>query len=361
MAEDTDEEVDKGGGAGDSTPALVGDKLYVFARQDDNEVTLCLNAADGNEVWQNKYAAPMISGPDSRDHAGPRSSPAVADGKIVTLGVWGNLACLIAADGKDQWRKDEFPKVTPKFHTAMSPLIVDGLTIAYLGGAGKGALMAFDLASGDLKWKWDAEGPSYSSPVMMTVDGTKQIVAMTEKSVVGVAAADGKMLWQVPFAPQGMAYNAATPIVDGQTVYFTGQGRGTKAVKVEKKGEGFAASELWSVSPAVQFSSPVLNSGLLFAVSSGGNLFCLNAQDGKTGWTDATKRGRGYGAMIDGGSVILALPDNSELIAFKPNDKQYDELARIKVAETPTFAYPVVAGKRVFVKDKDALTMWTIE
>lgn len=65
--------------------------------------------------------------------------------------------------------------------------------------------------------------------------------------------------------------------------------------------------------------------------------------------------------MVDAGSVVLALPDNSELIAFKPADKQLEELARIKVADTPTYAYPVIAGKSVFVKDKDAVTMWTLE
>jgi len=349
-------------GLGDSTPALVGDRLYVFARQGEDEVTLCLSAADGKQLWQNKYAAPTIPGPDSREHPGPRSSPAVAEGKVVTLGVWGNLACLDAANGKELWRKDEFPKVTPQFHTAMSPLIVDGMAVAHLGGPGNGALMAFDLATGNLKWKWAAEGPAYASPVLMTVGGTKQIVTMTEKSVVGVAAADGKLLWQVAFAPPGrMGYNAATPIVDGQTVIFAGQGRGTKAVKVEQTGDGFAAKDLWSAQPAVQFCSPVLKDGLLFAVSNGGNLWCLNAQTGQPGWTDTAKRGSGYGGMVDAGSVVLALANNSELIAFKPSDKQYEELARIKVADTPTYAYPVITGNRLFVKDRDAVTMWTVE
>ena len=86
-----------------------------------------------------------------------------------------------------------------------------------------------------LKWKWDAEGPDYASPVLMTVGGVKQLVTMTEKSVVGIALADGKLLWEVPFPVQGMAYNAATPIVDGDTVIYTGQNRGTKAVKIEKQ------------------------------------------------------------------------------------------------------------------------------
>ena len=320
-----------------------------------------MNAADGKEIWQNKYPSTTIPGPDSREHAGPRSSPAVADGKVVTLGVWGNLACLDAATGKEIWRNDEFPKVTPQFHTATSPLIVDGMVIAHLGGAGNGALMAFDAATGKIKWKWDAEGPAYASPVVMTVDGVKQIVTLSEKSVVGVAAADGKLLWQIAFVPGRMAYNAATPIVDGQTVIFTGQGRGTKAVKVENTGDGFAKKELWSAQPAVQFCSPVLMDGLLFGVSGKGNLFCLDAKTGQTDWTDSTKRGSGYAGMVAAGSIILALPNNSELIAFKPNGKQYEELARIKVAETPTIAYPVLAGKRLFVKDRDALTMWTID
>ena len=349
-------------GAGDASPALVGDRLYVFAREDDNEVTRCMNVADGNELWQNKFAAATIPGPDAREHAGPRSSPAVADGKVVTIGVWGNLGCIDAANGADLWRKDPYPKATPRFHAATSPLIVDGMVVAQLGGPGNGALMAFDLATGNVKWKWDAEGPGYASPVAATIGDVKQIVTLTEKSVVGVALADGKLLWQVAFAPQGMAYNAATPIVNGQTVIFTGQGRGTKAVKIEKSGDVFTPKELWSVSPAVQFSSPVLKDGLLFAVSATGNLFCVNAETGVPSWTDKAKLGRGgYGAMLDAGSVILALPDNSELVVFKPSDKQYEELARIKVADTPTYAYPVIAGQKLLVKDRDALTLWTIE
>ncbi len=240
-------------GQGDSSPALVGDKLYVFARQGDDEVTLCLSAADGKEIWRDKYPAQAPSGPSASVHSGPRSSPTVAEGKVVTLGVDGVLSCLDAASGKELWRKDEYPKIVPQFFTAMSPIVADGLCIAQLGGKKEGAIMAFDLATGDVKWKWDGEGPQYASPVLMTVDGTKQIVTLTDKSVVGVALADGKLLWQIPFEPKGMAYNAATPIVEGQTVIYTGAGRGTKAVKIEKQGDGFAFKELWSAAIGPDF------------------------------------------------------------------------------------------------------------
>jgi outer membrane protein assembly factor BamB len=349
-------------GSGDATPALVGDKLYVFARQGAEEVVLCLNAADGKELWQHKYEAQAVTGAAAR-HPGPRSSPAVAEGKVVVLGVGGVLSCLDAATGKLAWRKDEFPKVVPRFFTATSPIITEGIVIAHLGGQGNGAIMAFDLASGELKWKWAEEGPAYSSPVLMTVAGTKQIVTLTEKSVVGVAVADGKLLWQLPFAVQGMVYNAATPIVDGQTVIYTGAGRGTKAVKIEKDGDGFAAKELWSNPQlAPQFNSPVLKDGLLFGLSNRGNLFCINAQTGQTAWTDSTQRDRsGFAAILDAGSVLLALPSSSELIVFKPSDKEYAELARIKVADTPTYAHPLIIGKRIFAKDNETVTLWTLD
>ena len=92
------------------------------------------------------------------------------------------------------------------------------------------------------------------------------------------------------------------------------------------------------------------------------NLFYLNAQTGKTAWIDATKRGKGGFAVIpDAGSILLALPSNSELIAFKPSDKEYAELARIKVADAPTYAHPVVAGNRMYMKDEETLTMWVME
>ena len=350
-------------GWGDSTPALVGDKLYVFTRQGDNEVVLCLDASSSDELWRDKYEAQAVTGAPARQHPGPRSSPAVANGKVVTLGVGGVLSCLDAATGKVVWRKDPFPKVVPEFFTAMSPIIVDGMAIAHLGGKGNGAIIAYDLATGDEKWRWAAEGPEYASPALLTVGGTKQIVTLAEKSIVGIGVADGKLLWQLPFVPQRMAYNAATPIVDGQTVIYTGRGRGAKAVKIEKKGDGFATEELWSNPDlAPQFNTPVLKNGLLFGLSDGSNLFCINAKTGQTAWTDTTQRGRGgFAAIVDVGSCLLALPSNSELIVFKPDGKEFVEITRYKVADTAIYAHPVISGNRVFVKDEQSVAMWMVE
>ena len=348
-------------GQGDATPALVGGKLYVFARQEASEVTLCLEAGTGKELWQDKYEAQGATGPAS-GHSGPRSTPTVANGKVVTLGVRGTLSCLDAVTGKKLWRKDDFPGAWPQFFAASSPIIVDDLCIAQLGGQSNGGIVAYDLASGDQKWKWAGEGPGYASPVLMTVDGIKTIITQTEKSMVAIGAADGKLLWQTPFAPQGRGYNAATPIVDGQTLIYAGQGRGAKAVKIEKQGDGFAAKELWSnPDNAVQFNTPVLKNGLLFGLSQRGNFFCINAQSGQTAWTDATGGRGAYGSIVDAGSVLLALTPKSQLIVIQPSEKEYTELASIKVADKQVYGYPVVAGNRLFVKDQDSVTLWTIE
>lgn len=349
-------------GSGDATPALVGDKLYVFTRQGDQEVTLCLNADSGDEIWMDKYPAQAVTGAAAR-HPGPRSSPTVADGKVLTIGVGGVLSCLDASNGNILWRKDPFPKVVPRFFTAMSPIVVDGMAIAHLGGQGNGAIIAYDLATGSEKWRWSQEGPDYGSPALLTVAGTKQIATPTEKSIVGISVADGKLLWQIPSKPPGRAYNAATPIVDGQTVFYAAKGRGTKAIKIGKQGDTFITKELWNNPDlGTQYNTPVLKDGLLFGLSDGGNLFCINAESGQTAWTDQTRLDRGgFTSIVDAGSCLMALPSSSELIIYKPTKNQYQELAKIKVADTPIYAHPVIAGNRIFIKDQDSVALLMIQ
>ncbi len=347
-------------GVGDSTPALVGGKLYAFGRQETDEVILCLDAVSGKKVWEERYPAQyVVTGPPAR-HPGTRSSPVVADGKVCTLGVGGILSCLDAENGKVLWRKqstNDYLGVAYRSDSSMSPIVVDGRCIVHIGVKGAGAILAFDLASGEAKWKWEGEGPASSSPVVMTVQGTRQLVTLTAKSVIGLRLADGKLLWQVPFeAAQG---NNTTPLVDGQTVYYTGQGKGLLAMKIEPQGDGFAPTQLWTNSAlGGRFTTPILKDGLLFGFT--GRFFCADAKTGETLWTDTTGRGASA-ALVDAGSVILASTQNSGLIAFKPSGKEYAELAHINVSDSEVWAHPIVAGRQIFVRDHDNVTLWTLE
>jgi len=380
-------------GNGVATPDLVGDKLYVFTREGDNEILRCLDAATGKELWQDKYEAEPARGP-AGSFPGPRSSPAVADGKVVTLGVQGTVSCFDATGGKLLWRKDDFKGSVPRFFTSSSPLIIDGLCIVQLGGDNHGAMVAYDLSAGDEKWKWDGNGTAYASPVVLTMDGAKEIVAETADHVVGIEVGNGKRRWEVPFK---VRYNACTPMVDGQTVIYSGSGSGTRAVKIEKDGDNLAPKELWkNDDTAVQFNTPVVKNGLIFGLSDKDNLFCLNAENGKTAWSVPKPRpsgappanaeakgggkgppqgggkgkgmrggrgmgGGGYGSIVDADSVLLALTPSSELIVFQPSDKEFKQLAKYKVSSTPTYAYPVLSGNRIFIKDGDSVTLWTVE
>ena len=284
----------------------------------------------------------------------------MADERIFTLGVGGILSCLNASTGRVLWRKqstNDYLGIPYKSDTAMSPLVADGRCLVHVGGKTNGAMIAFDSVSGEPKWKWDGDGPAFSSPVAMTVQGIKTVVTLTAKSVVALSAMDGKLLWQVPFeAAQG---NNTTPIIDGERVIYGGQGKGMFALKIESQGNSFSAMPLWTNSHlGGRFTTPVLKNGLLFGYA--GHFFCANAQTGATLWEDDTNRGNSA-ALVDAGAVILATSVNSELTVFKPSDKAYAELARWKVADTETWAHPVISGSRIFVRDRESVALWGIE
>lgn len=365
-------------GNGVATPALVGHKLYVHARVGGDEVTRCLQASDGKELWQDKYPAKAVGGPAS-GFPGPRSSPAVAEGKVVTLGVEGVLSCLDAATGKVEWRKDDTKGKVPQFATSCSPIIVDGLCVVQLGGGdrgqGKGLIVAYELASGNEKWKFTEDGTAYSSPVVQVVDGSKTIVAETAANIVGLNAADGKLLWKTPFAVKGRGYAAATPVINGEMVVMSGAGQSPKAARIGKGGTGFVASEAWTSADnatVVIYNTPVLKNGYLYGISTKNEFFCVDAGNGKTTWTAAApplpgtapgrqSRDAGYGSVVDAGSVLIGLTLASQLVVYEPNPKEFKQIASYKVAQGGTHAYPVVSGNRVFVKDADSLTLWTVE
>jgi outer membrane protein assembly factor BamB len=374
-------------GDGVATPALVGDRLYVHTREGSDEVVRCLDATTGKEIWKDSYAARGADG-SARGFPGPRCSPAVGEGKVVTLGAAGMLSCYDAESGKKLWNKDDF-KSYPRFYTSASPIIADGLAIAQLGGDNNGTVAAYDLATGEQKWKWTGAPTSYASPMLMTVDGTKLVIGQVGDGLVAINAADGKHVWEMFFEGGGSRYKAATPIITGDTlIYSDGPAR---AVKLAKEGEKIVSSKLWSNQDSrVEYNTPVLRNGLLFGLTGRSELFCVDTKDGKTLWSKAIAptpagsppaaappggagggkgKGRGggfggtagYGSIIDAGSVLIALTPSSQLVVYEPSDKEFKQLASYKIADKATYAHPIVTGNRIFVKDADSVTLWTVE
>jgi outer membrane protein assembly factor BamB len=347
-------------GPADATPALAGKKLFVFTRIGSDEVIQCLDADTGKVLWLDRYAAATVTGPAAQ-HPGPRSSPTVAHGKVVTLGVGGVLSCLDAETGKILWRNEEYTNAVPDFFTSMSPIVIDGMCISHLGGKDKGTLLALDLVTGKVIWKLDCDGPAYGSPVLMTVGGIKQVVFLSEKNMFGVGAADGRLLWQTPAPNEKLFFSCATPVIEGDKIYYTGQGYGTRAIKIEQEGDRFTVKALWNNDKLdTTFNTPVLKDHLLYGITKLGFIVCINTRNGETVWVDNNRLDR-FGSIIDTGGELMALSLKSELLVFKHDTKEYTELVKYKVAETPTRAHPVVSGNRIIIKESEMLSMWEIK
>jgi len=269
---------------------------------------------------------------------------------------------------------------------------MDGVCIAQCGGEQDGAIVAYDLDSGDEIWTCAADGgTTYSSPVLLDLDGTQAVVAETTKSVIGINLEDGEQLWETPFVISGRGYNAATPIVHSGKVILAGSGRGTRVAAIEKKEQGFAVKEIWvNEDNSVQFNTPIVKDGFLYGLSDRDVLFCVDVKTGATAWSApisapqaeaeqgegeadrdrAGRRGRGgrrggrggggFGSLVDAGPVIFALTPKAQLVVLAPSEKELTEIARYEVSDSPTYAYPIINGNRIYIKDQSSLALWTI-
>jgi outer membrane protein assembly factor BamB len=138
-------------GEGVASPVVAGKSVYLFTRQKDDELVLCLDVSSGKEKWRSEmYPAPYQWWPGDKTSNGPRSTPTVAGGRVYTAGVSGVLSCLDAATGKLLWRKQS--KNAPPYVGPASPLVTDGLCIVHLGRDSRGdedGLTAFDENTGE--------------------------------------------------------------------------------------------------------------------------------------------------------------------------------------------------------------------
>lgn len=352
-------------GSGHASPLIVGDAAYVFAREIDEEVIRRLDLATGKQVWRDSYPAPYTMHPAAVAHGkGPKSTPVLAGGMLYTLGISGVLSCLDAQSGKVVWRHDfkrQYPKTSPAFGAAMSPLVADGLLIAHVGGANAGALTAFDARTGQERWKWTGDGPAYSSPLVVEVAGVQQVVTQSQRACICVALQDGRLLWQIPFTT---AYdqNSVSPVQAGDLLVFGGMRQPTFACRLKKEGDTWTPERVWESREATFYlSTPVASGGKLYGMSErrSGEMVTLEAATGKLLWSGPERFGANA-AVLDGGPVLLVLTTAGELHVLRKAGDTLEEAARYKVSDTATWASPAVSGNRILIKDLSNLTLWEI-
>ncbi len=344
----------------DASPILVNDKLYLHVRLDSAEQALCIDAETGEIIWQtNINPAPEVTG-GPRTHPGPRSTPEFVKGKIITEGAGGILTCLDAKSGEIIWKNESYTFEIPRFFTSVSPLIKNDMFIMHLGGQEKGVIVAFDIDSGDEKWKIEGEPCTYSSPVIWKTD-PEQILVQTETDLLGISF-DGKILWRIPTPGERMFYNSSTPVYAGSKHFVSGQGIGTTAYEVKSAEGEYSFEQLWNNPDyGVSFCTPVVKNGYLFANDKGnGSLYSLNIENGELGWADTVKLNR-FASVFDLGEVLVSLAASGDLVFFAPDTQEYIELAKYKVSETAVYASPVFSKDMIYTKDETTLTCWFME
>lgn len=349
-------------GIGYAVPLLVGNRVYTFSRVGEDEVLRALDAATGKPVWETKYAAAFTPNPSatSRHGTGPKSTPTFADGRIYTLGMSGIVTAFDAASGKQLWQKPR-PAVETLYHTAMSPLVDRGLVIVHVGGHNNGALTAFDARTGEVKWTWTGDGPGYGSPMVADLAGTRQVITLTQDNLVGVSAATGELLWKREFKVPATR-NSFTPILYKQTVIISSLAKPVTGFRVVNNGGQYTTEDVWTNAElSMDMSTGVIAGDTLFGFSTRnrGQLFAADAATGKTLWLSEPRFAENA-AVVRAGDLLFALKNDAELAVVRANPNAFEVLKTYKVADSETWAQPVLSGQRVFIKDLSSVALWTI-
>jgi outer membrane protein assembly factor BamB len=353
-------------GVGHSSPVVSEGRVYEFARQGEEEVAMSFDLATGKQLWRASYPVAYTMNEAALGHGkGPKSTPVVSGGRLYTLGITGVLSCFDAKAGRLVWRKEfskDYPATSPLYGTAMSPIVLDGLLIAHVGGQDKGALTAFDAATGAVKWQWAGDGPAYSSPVVATLAGARQLITYTQKSLVGIDPAGGKLLWQLP-AKTEYDTNSVTPVVYKDTIIYARENQGLSAVRLARQNDQIVAREVWkNPENELYLSTPVVAGNLLFGLSvkKRGQFFCLDADTGKTLWQSEGRQGENA-SLVNAGRYLLALTTDSTLYLLPPGAKGFEPAAQYPVARSPVWAHPLVASEHIVVKDETTLASFSIK
>lgn len=347
-------------GAGYSTPAVVGERLYLINNQGlENELIQACAVADGKKVWSTTLG--KVGNPNqSPSYPGARSTPTVDGSVVYALSSDGVLAALDASTGKIRWQKDvrsEFGGQPGKWAYAESPL-VDGETLVCTPGGAEAAMVALNKKDGSVIWKSAVPGgdrAAYASVMIAEAGGIKQYVQFLEKGIVGIDARTGKFLWRYDKTAQNSPANIPTPVVaDGMIYSATGRGGGG-LLKLKGSGEKIEPEEVYFSPKSVPTSigGAVKVGNYLYGTTDKG-LLCLEFATGTVKWE---KPALGAASLCYADGRLYLHGENGEVGLVAADPAGYQELGRFTPPDLPerkqgkAWAYPVVANGRLYLHD----------
>ncbi|HXG88329.1 MAG TPA: PQQ-binding-like beta-propeller repeat protein [Vicinamibacterales bacterium] len=348
-------------GEGYSSPVVVGGRVFVHSRRDPEEIVTAVDFASGKVLWQQKYAAPFAKNQYAvRMAKGPNSTPIVIGQHLYTLGVTGVLTAWRVADGTVAWRQDYSGSVdTSKLFcgTAMSPMLEGGALIVQVGSdIHGGQVLALDPATGTPRWTWKGPGPGYASPIVLTAAGVRQIVTLTNQSIVGIDAKTGASLWSIPF-PDEWHENIVSPLWTGSQLIVSGVRQGTQAFTLANTGGTWQATQAWKNADITMYmSAPVAADGVIYGISNKrkGQFVALNAATGAVRWSTDGREGE-HASILLGPAHVMFLTNVGDLIVAKRDGAKFNEERRIEVADGETWAVPAFVPGGIVIRDGQGL------
>lgn len=356
-------------GQGYSAPSVAGDQLFVISNRGvDDEYVEARAVADGKSLWSTSLG--KVGPNDGPQYPGSRSTPTLDGDLLFALGSDGDLACLTAATGEVRWTKNlrsDFGGVPGKWAYSESPLVEGDRVIVSPGGA-EATVVALDKRTGDVVWKAalpEADQAAYASAIVVDAAGVRQIVQFLEKGLVGLEAADGKLLWRYTKTAEGSPANIPTPVASADHVYSAASRSGGGLVKLSADGTGVGAEQIYFAAnlPAAIGGSVRLGDYLYGTNSQ--SLMCIEFQTGQLKWQErsigaaslASAEGRLYLHGENGGAALVAAtPDGyQELGRFTPPNQPPRPSRMMK-----SWAYPAVAGGKLYLRDHNSLWCYDV-
>jgi outer membrane protein assembly factor BamB len=352
-------------GEGYSSPVVSGTRAFIHSRRDPQEIVTAIDLATGKVVWQQTYEAPFQKNQYAKQMAkGPNSTPLVAGPRLYTLGVTGVLSAWNTADGSLAWREDYSASVdTSKLFcgTAMSPMLEGGSLIVQVGSdVHGGRVLALDPATGKARWTSPGLGPGYASPLAVTAGGVRQLVTLTNGSVIGINAATGAALWSVPF-PDEWHENIASPVWTGRHVIVSGTRQGTHAYALANTNGKWTATLAWKNPDVTMYtSSPVFADGRVYGLSNKrrGQFVALDAATGTMQWATQGRDGN-HASLLVTPEHLLLLNDGGTLIVARRGSEAFAEERRYEIGSSSTWAVPVLLPGGLLVREATGVVKLT--
>jgi outer membrane protein assembly factor BamB len=344
-----------GAGRGYSSFSVANGRLYTMGLRGDREFVIAFDIANGKEAWATAHGGAFRN--DRGD--GPRGTPTVDGDRVYALGGNGDLSAFEAKTGKIIWSKNvlrEFGGSNIQWGISESPLVLGNKVLVNAGGRGA-SIVALNKADGAVIWKSQSDEAGYSSAIPLQVNGGTQVVFFTAQRAVGLDVNDGKLLWEYA-KPSNNVANVATPIARANRVFISSD-YGTGGGVVEIKPDNKAQEIYFTKDMRNHHSSSILVGDYLYGFSSA-VLTAMKFDTGEIAWRD---RSVGKGSLVYADGHLYAFSENGVVGLVEATPEGYREKGRFKIQQDqlPTWAHPVVAGGRLYLRDQDTIYAFDVK